>query len=92
MPPCCKAFELTSACSYYIGTGLISVVGISFAIIPVAQGALSQMYANGFCPMDGEGNKLPCPDGYGGESDSPSSTTSSTDRVKPSSAPVPFAL
>ncbi|KAJ0306406.1 hypothetical protein COL516b_004865 [Colletotrichum fioriniae] len=50
---------------YYIGTGLISVVGISFAIIPVAQGALSQMYANGFCPMDGEGNKLPCPDGYG---------------------------
>ncbi|KAK1703681.1 uracil-xanthine permease [Colletotrichum lupini] len=50
---------------YYIGTGLISVVGISFAIIPVAQGALSQMYANGICPMDGEGNKLPCPDGYG---------------------------
>ncbi|OLN96930.1 Uric acid-xanthine permease [Colletotrichum chlorophyti] len=50
---------------YYIGTGLISVVGISFAIIPVAQGALAQMYANGFCPTDSEGNKLPCPDGYG---------------------------
>ncbi|OHF04640.1 uracil-xanthine permease [Colletotrichum orchidophilum] len=50
---------------YYIGTGLISVVGISFAIIPVAQGALSQMYANGYCPMDAQGNKLPCPDGYG---------------------------
>ncbi|GKT65170.1 uracil-xanthine permease [Colletotrichum tofieldiae] len=50
---------------YYIGTGLISVVGISFAIIPVAQGALAQMYANGFCPTDAEGNKLPCPDGYG---------------------------
>nr|XP_036576710.1 purine permease [Colletotrichum truncatum]KAF6783503.1 purine permease [Colletotrichum truncatum] len=50
---------------YYIGTGLISVVGISFAIIPVAQGALAQMYANGFCPTDAQGNKLPCPDGYG---------------------------
>ncbi|TDZ19075.1 Uric acid-xanthine permease [Colletotrichum orbiculare MAFF 240422] len=50
---------------YYIGTGLISVVGISFAIIPVAQGALNQMYANGFCPVDADGSKLPCPDGYG---------------------------
>lgn len=50
---------------YYIGTGLISVVGISFAIIPVAQGAFSQMYANGFCPSAADGTPLPCPDGYG---------------------------
>ena len=50
---------------YYIGTGLISVVGISFAIIPVAEGAFTQMYANGFCPTDADGNKLPCPEGYG---------------------------
>ncbi|KAJ4292913.1 hypothetical protein N0V88_005575 [Collariella sp. IMI 366227] len=50
---------------YYIGTGLISVVGISFAIIPVASGAFSQMYANGFCPSAEDGTPLPCPDGYG---------------------------
>ncbi|KAI1647005.1 Xanthine/uracil permease [Daldinia loculata] len=50
---------------YYIGTGLISVVGISFSIIPVAQGAFAQMYANGFCPTDADGTKLPCPDAYG---------------------------
>ncbi|KAL6876909.1 Xanthine/uracil permease [Trichoderma novae-zelandiae] len=50
---------------YYLGTGLISVVGISFSIIPVAQGALSQMYANGFCPSDAAGNPLSCPRGYG---------------------------
>ncbi|ORY09491.1 permease family-domain-containing protein [Clohesyomyces aquaticus] len=50
---------------YYIGTGLISVVGTSFATIPVATGALTQMYATGFCPSDADGNKLPCPDGYG---------------------------
>jgi uracil-xanthine permease len=50
---------------YYIGTGLISVVGTSFATIPVATGALSQMYATGFCPSDADGNPLPCPDGYG---------------------------
>ena len=50
---------------YYVGTGLISVVGTSFATIPVATGALSQMYANGMCPSDANGNPLPCPNGYG---------------------------
>ncbi|KAI9821319.1 MAG: hypothetical protein M1827_004055 [Pycnora praestabilis] len=50
---------------YYLGTGLISVVGTSFAIIPVASGALTQMYATGYCPVAADGTKLPCPDGYG---------------------------
>jgi NCS2 family nucleobase:cation symporter-2 len=50
---------------YYVGTGLISVVGTSFAIIPVASGAFAQMYDNGFCPTAADGTKLPCPDGYG---------------------------
>lgn len=50
---------------FYIGTGLISVVGTSFAIITVASGAFTQMYANGYCPSDADGNPLPCPKGYG---------------------------
>ncbi|KAI1499020.1 permease family-domain-containing protein [Biscogniauxia marginata] len=50
---------------YYLGTGLISVVGISFSIIPVAEGAFAQMYANGYCPTAADGTKLPCPDAYG---------------------------
>ena len=50
---------------YYIGTGLISVVGTSFAIIPVATGAFAQMYATGYCPTAADGTKLPCPKGYG---------------------------
>ncbi|KAF2836122.1 Xanthine/uracil permease [Patellaria atrata CBS 101060] len=50
---------------YFVGTGLISVVGTSFATIPVATGALAQMYETGFCPSDSDGNPLPCPDGYG---------------------------
>lgn len=50
---------------YYVGTGLISVVGTSFATIPVATGALAQMYKTGYCPSDAQGNPLPCPDGYG---------------------------
>ncbi|KAK4554515.1 hypothetical protein LTR86_008369 [Recurvomyces mirabilis] len=50
---------------YYVGTGLISVVGTSFAVIPVATGAFAQMYATGYCPSDANGNMLPCPKGYG---------------------------
>ncbi|KAI0506672.1 permease family-domain-containing protein [Xylaria bambusicola] len=50
---------------YYIGTGLISVVGVSFTVIPVAQKAFDQMYANGFCPVASDGTRLPCPDAYG---------------------------
>ena len=50
---------------YYVGTGLISVVGTSFAIIPVATGGFTQMYANGKCQLDAAGNRLPCPDAYG---------------------------
>ncbi|VVT46282.1 uncharacterized protein SAPINGB_P001136 [Magnusiomyces paraingens] len=51
---------------YYIGTGLISVVGTSFATITIITGAIPQMYKNGTCPTAADGTKLPCPDGYGG--------------------------
>lgn len=51
--------------SYFIGTGVISVAGITFAIIPVATGAFAQMYKNGFCPVAADGTKLPCPKAYG---------------------------
>ncbi|PHH84530.1 hypothetical protein CDD83_1795 [Cordyceps sp. RAO-2017] len=50
---------------YFLGTGVLSVVGVSFSIIPIAQGAFRQMYANGYCPTDDGGNRLPCPKGYG---------------------------
>ncbi|KAH7324349.1 purine permease [Stachybotrys elegans] len=50
---------------YYLGTGVISVLGISFTILPVGQGVLAQMYDNGYCPSDADGTPLPCPRGYG---------------------------
>ncbi|KAJ5885763.1 hypothetical protein N7504_011599 [Penicillium tannophilum] len=50
---------------YYVGTGLLSVVGTSFATITVAEGAFSQMYETGYCPTSASGTKLPCPKGYG---------------------------
>ncbi|KAL1987254.1 hypothetical protein VTN96DRAFT_4282 [Rasamsonia emersonii] len=50
---------------YYIGTGLISVVGTSFTTITIATGAFDQMYSSGYCPVDAHGKRLPCPNGYG---------------------------
>lgn len=50
---------------FYLGTGLISVVGCSFAIITVATGGIKQMYASGFCPSNADGTPAPCPDAYG---------------------------
>lgn len=50
---------------YYIGTGLLSVVGTSFATISIVTKAIPLMYTNGMCPVAADGTKLPCPDGYG---------------------------
>ncbi|KAL4954397.1 permease family-domain-containing protein [Aspergillus filifer] len=50
---------------YYIGSGVLSVMGVSFSIISVANGAFNQMYENGFCSVDSDGNRLPCPEAYG---------------------------
>lgn len=49
----------------YIGTGMISVLGESFGVVPIFQDMVPRMYASGFCPTDGDGNKLPCREAYG---------------------------
>lgn len=51
--------------NYYIGTGLLSVVGTSFATITIVTKALPIMYTTGQCPLGPNGEFLPCPDGYG---------------------------
>ncbi|KAK6461881.1 uric acid-xanthine permease [Scheffersomyces coipomensis] len=51
--------------NYYLGTGLLSVVGTSFATISVVGNAFPLMYKTGACPLDASGKQLPCPDGYG---------------------------
>ncbi|CAK9439916.1 uncharacterized protein LODBEIA_P40160 [Lodderomyces beijingensis] len=50
---------------YYLGTGLLSVCGPSFATLAVTGNAFPMMYDSGVCPMGPDGEKLPCPDGYG---------------------------
>ncbi|CAI5759357.1 unnamed protein product [Candida verbasci] len=50
---------------YYIGTGLLSVVGTSFATITIVTSAFPMMYADGTCPIAEDGTHLPCPNGYG---------------------------
>lgn len=49
----------------YIGTGMISVLGELFGAAPIFENIVPRMYANGFCPTDGDGTKLPCPAAYG---------------------------
>lgn len=49
---------------YYVGTGLLSVVGTSFATITIVTSAIPMMYTNGICKTI-DGVKQPCPEAYG---------------------------
>ncbi|CCL99902.1 uncharacterized protein FIBRA_01927 [Fibroporia radiculosa] len=55
--------------NYYLGTGLLSVVGTSFATLSTASAIFDAMYADGTCPSttapDGTVTKGACPDAYG---------------------------
>ncbi|KAF6749014.1 purine permease [Ephemerocybe angulata] len=54
---------------YYLGTGLITVVGTSFATLSTASAIFNAMYKDGTCPTivgpDGTSMRGPCPDAYG---------------------------
>ncbi|CAH2351767.1 putative uric acid-xanthine permease [[Candida] railenensis] len=49
---------------YYVGTGLLSVVGTSFATITIVTKAIPQMYTNGVCEVV-DGVSQACPAAYG---------------------------
>jgi uracil-xanthine permease len=49
----------------YIGTGLLSVVGPTFDIIPIAFAYTDMRYQNGSCPAAPDGTRLPCPQAWG---------------------------
>ncbi|CDH51764.1 purine permease [Lichtheimia corymbifera JMRC:FSU:9682] len=55
--------------NYYLGTGLLSVVGPNFASIAAVSAVASQMYSSGYCPTeildDGTTRYLPCRHGWG---------------------------
>ncbi|EAU82748.2 purine permease [Coprinopsis cinerea okayama7 len=54
---------------YYLGTGLLTVVGTSFATLSTANAVFNAMYNDGTCPStvgpDGTFVRGPCPDAYG---------------------------
>ncbi|KAF9370407.1 hypothetical protein CPB97_002758 [Podila verticillata] len=53
---------------YYLGTGLLSVVGTSFIFLPVLQSSVSNMYDSGFCQtsqVDGSTVYESCPEAWG---------------------------
>lgn len=49
---------------YYIGSGVLSIVGTSFSVIGIVNKSVPLMYKTGYCP-GGANSKEPCPDGYG---------------------------
>lgn len=50
---------------YFLGTGIISVTGASFATISIALSFFGQSYSNGFCKIGANGVKLACPEAVG---------------------------
>ena len=50
---------------YFIGSGVLSVVGTSFATITIVNNAFPMMYKSGYCPVADDGTYLSCPKGYG---------------------------
>ncbi|KAF8602016.1 xanthine/uracil permease [Ceratobasidium sp. AG-I] len=55
--------------NYHLGTGLITVVGTSFATLSTGFSIFNSLYKNGTCPSitaaDGTVSRGPCPDAYG---------------------------
>lgn len=49
----------------WVGTGMLTVVGESFSVVPISQGFLAGEYAAGRCPTNAAGQKLPCRKAYG---------------------------
>jgi xanthine/uracil permease len=50
---------------FFIGTGLLSVVGPTFDILPIAFNYTAMLYGNGKCPTAADGTQLPCPTAWG---------------------------
>lgn len=53
---------------YWLGTGLITVVGTSFATLSTAAAIFTALYADGTCPssvVDGVTVRGSCPEAYG---------------------------
>ncbi|KAH3666581.1 hypothetical protein OGAPHI_003437 [Ogataea philodendri] len=50
---------------YYVGTGLLSVVGPTFDVLGIVYAYAPKQYAKGLCEIDSDGNYLPCMHGYG---------------------------
>ncbi|OCF34180.1 hypothetical protein I316_04130 [Kwoniella heveanensis BCC8398] len=50
---------------YYLGSGVLSVVGTCTCHLACLNLFYGCRYANGTCPVDADGNQLPCPDAYG---------------------------
>jgi xanthine/uracil permease len=50
---------------FFVGTGLLSVVGPTFDILPIVFTYAAARYKSGSCPLNEDGSQAPCPAGWG---------------------------
>jgi xanthine/uracil permease len=50
---------------FFIGTGLLSVVGPTFDILPIVFNYAALRYKSGTCPVGEDGTQGPCPEAWG---------------------------
>ena len=50
---------------FFIGTGLLSVVGPTFDILPIVFNYSALRYKSGTCPVSSDGTHQPCPEAWG---------------------------
>lgn len=50
---------------FWVGTGMVNVVGEAFAVVPIAQAYFAREYEAGRCEVLANGAKAPCPEAYG---------------------------
>lgn len=64
----CSAIQITrirlGKTQYYLGTGLLSVAGTSFGVVPIFESYFTKQYARGVCETI-DGVAQACPDAYG---------------------------
>ncbi|KAE8244807.1 hypothetical protein A4X13_0g6244 [Tilletia indica] len=48
-----------------LGTGVVTVVGTSFATISTASAIFNALYRDGTCPLNADGSRAACPEAYG---------------------------
>lgn len=65
---CLQVSRIRLPRGYFLGTGVLTVTGTSFAFVSVGLGYIASQYktdGTGMCQLTADGSKLPCPEVFG---------------------------